>query len=74
MPKVIQGNLDAKGLKFGIVLGRFNEIVSDRLLEGALDCLTRHGAQENSISIYKVPGSFEVSTRIIPGHYAELWL
>lgn len=60
MPKVIQGSLDAKGLKFGIIVGRFNEIVSDRLLEGALDCLTRHGAQDNSINVYKVPGSFEV--------------
>lgn len=60
MPKVIQGDLDAKGLKFGVVLSRFNEIVSEKLLEGALDCLLRHGASENSISIYKVPGSFEL--------------
>ncbi len=60
MPKVIQGNLDARGLKFGIVISRFNEIISDKLLEGALDCLSRHGASDNSINIYKVPGSFEV--------------
>lgn len=60
MPKVIQGQLDAKGLKVGIIVSRFNEIISDRLLEGAMDCLTRHGAQENTITIYRVPGSFEV--------------
>ena len=60
MPKVIQGNLDAKNLKFALIASRFNELISDRLLEGALDCLERHGADEKNISIYKVPGSFEI--------------
>ncbi|MEW5807774.1 MAG: 6,7-dimethyl-8-ribityllumazine synthase [Acidobacteriota bacterium] len=60
MPKVIQGNLDAKNLRFGIIVSRFNEFVSERLLEGALDCLERHGAEEKNISIFKVPGCFEI--------------
>lgn len=60
MPKVIQGNLDAKNLKFALIVSRYNELISDRLLEGALDCLERHGAEEKNISVYKVPGSFEI--------------
>ncbi len=60
MPRIIQGKLDATKIKFAIVVSRFNEIVSDRLLEGALDCLERHGADEKDITIYKVPGSFEI--------------
>ena len=60
MQKVIQGNLDAKNLKFALIVSRYNELISDRLLEGALDCLERHGAEEKNISVYKVPGSFEI--------------
>jgi 6,7-dimethyl-8-ribityllumazine synthase len=55
-----QGTLQAKGFKIGIVLSRFNQFISGRLLEGALDALYRLGAQEDNISIYKVPGSFEI--------------
>ncbi len=55
-----QGTLQAKGLKIGIVLSRFNQFISERLLEGALDALYRLGAQDSNISIYKVPGSFEI--------------
>lgn len=55
-----QGTLQAKGLKIGIVLSRFNQFISERLLEGALDALYRLGAQEDDISIFKVPGSFEI--------------
>jgi 6,7-dimethyl-8-ribityllumazine synthase len=55
-----QGKLQAKGLKIGIVVSRFNSFISDRLLEGALDALAKLGAAETDISIFKVPGSFEV--------------
>jgi len=60
MPKTIEGNLVAKGLKFGIVISRYNSFITDRLLEGALDALSRHGAVERDIEIWKVPGSFEI--------------
>lgn len=59
MVKVIEGNLDAGGLKVGIVVSRFNELVSKGLLSGALDCLKRHGAAEASIEVAWVPGCFE---------------
>jgi 6,7-dimethyl-8-ribityllumazine synthase len=55
-----QGKLQAKGFKIGIVLSRFNNFISERLLEGALDALTKLGAAETDISVYKVPGSFEI--------------
>ncbi|MFP4081695.1 MAG: 6,7-dimethyl-8-ribityllumazine synthase [Candidatus Aminicenantes bacterium] len=58
--EIYQGKLQAKGLKIGIVLSRFNQFISDRLLEGALDALHKLGAEDGDISVYKVPGSFEV--------------
>ena len=60
MTKSIEGNLDAKGLKFGIVLSRFNSFIGERLLEGALDTIKRHGGDEKSITTIRVPGSFEI--------------
>ena len=60
MPKMIEGKLNAKGLKFGIVVSRFNDFVSERLLSGALDLLTRNGADDGDIEILKVPGAFEI--------------
>ncbi|MBM4276559.1 MAG: 6,7-dimethyl-8-ribityllumazine synthase [Deltaproteobacteria bacterium] len=60
MAKTIEGKLMAKGLKFGIVTSRFNNFVSDRLLEGALDALRRSGAEEGDCSVVRVPGSFEI--------------
>ena len=57
---IYQGTLQAKGLKIGIVLSRVNQFLSERLLEGSLDALYRLGAQEDDISIFKVPGSFEI--------------
>src|SRR4030065_127340 len=60
MAKTIEGKLRAKGLKFGIVLSRFNNFISDRLLEGALDALRRSGAEEGDCSVVRVPGSFEI--------------
>jgi 6,7-dimethyl-8-ribityllumazine synthase len=55
-----QGKLQAKGFKIGLVVSRFNSFISDRLLEGALDALSRLGAVDTDLSIYKVPGSFEI--------------
>ena len=60
MVKSFEGKLTAKGLKFGIVLSRFNSFISDRLLEGALDALRRSGAEENDIAVARVPGAFEI--------------
>ncbi|HEX8960174.1 MAG TPA: 6,7-dimethyl-8-ribityllumazine synthase [Geobacteraceae bacterium] len=60
MPKFIEGKLDAAGLKFGIVVGRFNSFIGDRLLEGAVDALVRHGAQDGDIEVARVPGAFEI--------------
>ncbi len=60
MEKIIKANLIAKDKKFGIVISRFNEFLSSKLLEGALDTLKQHGVQENSIDIIWVPGSFEI--------------
>ena len=60
MVNTIQGNLNAAGLSFAIVLSRFNDFVTHRLLEGALDALTRTGAAEGDIDVIKVPGSFEI--------------
>jgi len=60
MPKILEGNLIAKGLRFGIIMSRYNSFITDRLLEGALDALTRNGAEERDIVVWKVPGSFEI--------------
>lgn len=60
MPKVIEGQLDAKGLKFGVVVSRFNHFVTDRLLEGTMDTLLRHGAADGDVTVVRVPGSFEL--------------
>lgn len=58
--KEIQGYLDAKDKKFGIIVSRFNEFISKRLLEGAIDCLKRHNADEENIEIVWVPGAVEM--------------
>jgi 6,7-dimethyl-8-ribityllumazine synthase len=60
MPKTIQGKLDASGIRFAIVISRFNSFISDRLLSGALDALQRHGAASDDITIVWAPGSFEI--------------
>lgn len=60
MPKTIEGKLSAEGRTFGIIVSRFNHFITDRLLEGTLDALTRHGASDEDIEIVKVPGSFEI--------------
>ncbi len=58
--KIIEGELQAKGLKFGIIVSRFNDFITSKLLDGALDALRRHGADEKDIDVVKVPGSFEI--------------
>jgi 6,7-dimethyl-8-ribityllumazine synthase len=60
MAKVIKADLIGKGLGFGIVVSRFNELVTSRLLDGCLDALARHGVAEGEITVYWVPGSFEL--------------
>lgn len=60
MPRVIEGQLSATGLKIAIVVSRFNSFITERLLAGAMDGLLRHGADPDTIDIIKVPGSWEV--------------
>jgi len=60
MPRTYEGILDAKGCRFGVVVSRFNELLTGRLVEGALDCLARHGAREDDIVLVRVPGSWEI--------------
>jgi len=60
MPKIFEGNLDASGLKFGIIVSRFNDFIGEKLVGGAIDALLRHGANEADINVFKVPGSFEI--------------
>ncbi|MBU5636577.1 MULTISPECIES: 6,7-dimethyl-8-ribityllumazine synthase [Geomonas] len=60
MPKYLEGKLNAEGLKFAIVVGRFNSFIGERLLEGALDALVRHGADDQQITVVRVPGAFEI--------------
>ncbi|MFD1955786.1 6,7-dimethyl-8-ribityllumazine synthase [Paenibacillus thailandensis] len=60
MPHVYEGHLVSSGLKYGVVVGRFNEFISSRLLSGALDAFTRHGAAEGDVEVAWVPGAFEI--------------
>lgn len=60
MPKVIEGHLNASGLKFAIAVSRFNDFITTRLLEGAVDAIVRSGGKEEDVSVVKVPGSFEL--------------
>ena len=60
MLRTWEGTLAAKGLSFGIVVSRTNDFITARLLDGALDALRRHGAEEDRITVAKVPGSFEI--------------
>jgi 6,7-dimethyl-8-ribityllumazine synthase len=60
MPKIIEAKLLAEGKKFSLIVSRFNDFISERLLEGALDGLLRSGARDEDIDIVKVPGAFEI--------------
>lgn len=67
--KIIQGNLTADNLKFAIVISRFNEFITSKLLDGAIDCLKRHECSEDNVTVFKVPGAFEIP--IIAAKIAE---
>ncbi|MGM0394469.1 MAG: 6,7-dimethyl-8-ribityllumazine synthase [Thermodesulfobacteriota bacterium] len=60
MPQIIDANLSAQGKKFGIIASRFNDFITSKLVEGALDALIRSGARDQDITIVKVPGAFEI--------------
>lgn len=60
MPKVHEGKLDAANRRFAIVVARFNSLITGKLLDGALDCLRRHGCPEDHVEVAWVPGSFEL--------------
>ncbi len=60
MHKTFEGNLDAKGLRVGLLVSRFNSFISDRLVEGAIDGLLRHNAEKEDINIVRVPGAYEI--------------
>lgn len=67
--KKFEGELQAKGLKFAIIISRFNDFITSKLLDGAVDALIRHGAEEQNIDVIKVPGSFEIplTAKIVAG-------
>ena len=60
MPRVTEGRFDAREFRFAIVVSRFNDFVSSKLVEGAMDALFRHGAQEEKVHLVRVPGAFEI--------------
>jgi 6,7-dimethyl-8-ribityllumazine synthase len=69
MPRVIEGGLSAAGLRFAVIVSRFNSFITERLLAGALDALTRTGCDPDSVDIIKVPGSWEVP--LVAGEVAK---
>src|SRR5688500_6737639 len=62
MPRSFEGDLNAEGFRFAIIASRFNDDIVHGLLRGALECLTRHGASDEAIAVYRVPGAFEIPT------------
>lgn len=60
MPKILEGKLSAAGLRFAVIVSRFNDFISSRLVDGAMDALLRHGADEKEVTLVKVPGAFEI--------------
>src|SRR5437764_11715586 len=62
MPRSFEGDQNAEGLRFALIASRFNDEIVDGLLRGALDCLARHGAADDAIRVYRVPGAFEIPT------------
>jgi 6,7-dimethyl-8-ribityllumazine synthase len=60
MGRVIEGKLDARGMRIGIIVSRFNDFVTDRLLQGALEALRSYGGEEGNIDVVRVPGAFEI--------------
>src|SRR5229473_7033265 len=74
MPRSFEGELNAAGLRFGIIASRFNDEIVAGLLRGALDCLAQHGAADDAISVYRVPGAFEIPmlARALPAEFDAL--
>ncbi|MEF3280224.1 MAG: 6,7-dimethyl-8-ribityllumazine synthase [Elusimicrobiota bacterium] len=62
--KNIEGKLSGRGKRFAIVVSRFNSLLSNRLLDGAIDCLKRHEVEENKVDIFWVPGAFEIPVTV----------
>jgi 6,7-dimethyl-8-ribityllumazine synthase len=62
MPRSFEGDHNAEGLRFAVIASRFNDEIVDGLLRGALDCLSRHGGADDAVSVYRVPGAFEIPT------------
>lgn len=60
MPEIIEGKISAEGFRFAILVSRFNDFISSKLVEGAMDALKRHGGKEDQVSLVKVPGAFEI--------------
>ncbi len=61
MARIAEGKMDGSGKRIGLIVSRFNNAITDRLLEGALDCLRRHGVEENRMHVLRVPGAFEIA-------------
>jgi 6,7-dimethyl-8-ribityllumazine synthase len=60
MPKILEGKISAEGYRFAIIASRFNDFITSKLVEGAMDALVRHGANEEKVFLIKVPGAFEI--------------
>src|SRR6266498_1668652 len=60
MTKIIEGKLDARGIKIGIIVSRFNNFITEKLLDGALEGLKSHGGEDDDITVIRVPGAFEI--------------
>jgi 6,7-dimethyl-8-ribityllumazine synthase len=60
MPRTLEGKISAEGYRFGLIVSRFNDFISSKLVEGAVDALKRHGATEEQLLLVKVPGAFEI--------------
>jgi 6,7-dimethyl-8-ribityllumazine synthase len=60
MPKIVEGKISAEGFRFALIVSRFNDFISAKLVEGALDALKRHGAADDQLTLVKVPGAFEI--------------
>jgi 6,7-dimethyl-8-ribityllumazine synthase len=60
MAKIIEGRLDARGIKIGIIVSRFNHFITEKLLDGALEGLKSHGSEEDDVTVIRVPGAFEI--------------
>src|ERR1044071_520747 len=60
MAKVIEGKLEAGGMRLGIIVSRFNQFITEKLLAGAVDAITSHGGSEENLTVIRVPGAFEI--------------